>query len=90
MKDVNMYLVKVWGQQGTYTTQLQAAPSNRTGEFVVDKIHYHKVEELTNTACAWVIIGTIQRYVEEGIRMLPVVEGWLYDLQGNKVRLLND
>lgn len=86
MKDINMYLVKVWGQQGIYTTQLQAAAGNKVYEHAVDKIHYHKVEELNNTACAWTILGVIQGYVEEGIRMLPVVDGWVRDPQGNKLR----
>lgn len=80
------YLVKVWGQRGLYTTEFLVQAGWKGGEPEIDPIHQVKAIELTQTACAWAIIGVIQGYVEGTMHMLPVVDGWIYDNKGNKMR----
>jgi hypothetical protein len=85
-REYKNYLVKVWGQRGMYTTELQVGFGWHGGDFVVDPIHNNKMQELTDNECAWVIIGVIQRHVPDNMHMLPVVDGWVYDIQGNRLR----
>lgn len=79
-------LVKVWGQRGQYTEMVQQAPGYPKGDFVIDKVHKHKVDEWNTGACAWAIVGLVEGTEDAGMHVLPVVDGWVYSVQGDKLR----
>lgn len=85
-REYRNFLVKVWGQRGQYTTELQVAARWHGGELAIDPIHKEKAQELTDRECAWSIIGVITDYVPSGMHMLPIVDGWVYDIKGNRIQ----
>ena len=79
-------LVKVWGQRGQYTMELQLAAGWHGGDYSIDPIHASKAQELTDNECAWAVLGIVSGYIPEGMHMLPVVDGWIYDIKGTRLR----
>ena len=79
-------LVKIWGQKGQYTEKVQLAPGYHGGDFTIDKVHQHKIDEWNNHACAWTIIGIVEGTEDSGMHVLPIVDGWVYSIQGEKLR----